>query len=125
MKKSALVALALCLCLIGGSVATSTAATTVVAKTKVKVKFSKGTPPYSESTFNGKVKGKKPCRAKRKVSIKGVGKAKTNKKGGFTIATSNAIPPGKYVAKVKKKKAKKGAKVYKCKKGKSKPITVS
>lgn len=124
MKKTVLAVLALCLCLFGGLVATGSAQT-AISKTKVKMTFSKGNPPYSESAFTGKVKGKKPCRAKRKVKIKGVGKAKTDKKGAFKIAASSSLPPGKYVAKVKKKKAKKGSAVITCKKGKSKPVTVS
>ena len=110
MKKTALIAIALCVCLLGGSVATSTAGTSAQTKTKVKLSFSKGSPPYSESAFTGKVKTKKVCRKKRKIKIRavgkkvsGLGKTKTDKKGKFSIPASNSIPKGDYVAKVKKK----------------------
>lgn len=124
MKKIALVVIALCACLAITSMASAagqTGSAAAVAKTKVKLKFSKGTPPYSESAFTGKVKSKaKVCRKKRKVKIKNVGKAKTNKKGKFTIAASSSLPPGKYVAKVKKKTVKKAGTVTTCLKGKKK-----
>jgi hypothetical protein len=119
MKKTVLTALALCLLVFGGIVATGTAQT-AISKTKVKVTFSKGNPPYSESAFTGKLKTVKQCRPKRKVSIKGVGKAKTDKKGRFTIATSKSLAPGKYVVKVKKRNVKKNGVSLTCLKGKKK-----
>lgn len=132
MKKTALTALALCVCLLGGTVATSSAGTAKQTKTKVMLSFTKGNPPYSESAFTGSVKGKKVCRSKRKVKIKavgkkvpGLGKAKTDKKGAFSIAASSSIPKGQYVAKVKKKKVKKGGATVVCGKGKSAKVTVS
>ncbi len=119
MKKTVLTTLALCLFMFGGFVATGNAQT-AISKTKVKVSFSKGNPPYSESAFTGKLKTAKACKAKRKVSIKGVGKAKTNKKGAFTIATSKSLSPGKYVVKVKKRTVKKNGSSITCLKGKKK-----
>lgn len=94
-------------------------------KTKLTLKYTDSTDPYSESKFSGRAKTKKVCRPNRKVSIKGVGKAKTNRRGGYSISAGSGVAPGTYRAVVKKRVIKKNGNRVVCKKGKSKPVTVS
>ena len=85
--------------------------------------------PYRTTTVSGKVnakvgneKSKKACRKGRKVKIKGLGQAKTSKKGRFSIRVA-APQPGTYKVKAKKKKAKKADTIVVCKK-KQKKVAV-
>jgi hypothetical protein len=82
--------------------------------------------PYRTTTVSGKVnakvgneKSKKACRKGRKVKIKGLGQAKTSKKGRFSIRVA-APQPGTYKVKAKKKKAKVQGRRLVCKKAKKK-----
>jgi len=73
-------------------------------KTTVSAKYKEADAddPYGMTTFEGKV-GPSKCAKGRSVSIKDVGKAKTNSKGKFEIALSGPADPGKYKVKVKAK----------------------
>ena len=106
------------------------AATTTKVKTKVTLKYAEsttGTPPYEEqtATFFGKVKAKKGCKKGRQVKVPGAGTTRSANDGKYEISLSDPAAPGTYRAKVKKKKIQKNGKKIVCKKGKSKPVTVS
>jgi hypothetical protein len=123
------IALVLVACLAAGSLTLASADSSKVKKVKTKVSLAykeTGTAPYNQSSFSGKVKGKKGCKKSRKVSIAGVGKTKSSKSGKYSISRSSSAPAGTYQAKVKKKKIKKkGKPTIVCKKAKSKKVTVS
>jgi hypothetical protein len=135
MKRLSLIAVAL-VALLAIGFASMAAGSGDVKKVKAKITLAYDPPSnrvaardsiYGEDSgiFHGKAKTKKICRKKRKVVIKGVGKAKTNKKGFYSIDGGPNPAPGQYRAKLKKKTVKKHGTTYKCKPAKSKPVTVS
>jgi hypothetical protein len=104
-------------------------------KTKVKVNYQAGQAPSTynpyapydpydpdgtNASFTGKVKAKKDCDRRRKVSISGLGQTSTSKDGqySFTLPT-NAASPGNYKVRVKGKRYSRGSgdrkKKFKCK----------
>lgn len=134
MKKLTLTALVLVSALTFGSLATAAPNDAKKVKSKVTASYVAGvddpTDPYdqaySTSSFNGKVKAKKGCKANRKVKIRGIGKSKTNKRGRYSIGAGTRAPAGNYkvVAKKKKLKAKNGDRII-CRRAVSKRVTVS
>jgi hypothetical protein len=101
---------------------------TVKVKSKV-VKLdvrSSGMGDYRTVNVSGKVnakignkKSKKACRKGRKVRISGLGRARTSKKGRFSIRVA-APQSGTYRVKAKKKKARVAGDQLVCKKAKKK-----
>lgn len=61
--------------------------------------------PYGKSQFKGTV-GPKKCAKGRKVTIKGYGTEKTNRKGKFAFDLDGPAFPGKYTIKVAEKEIK-------------------
>lgn len=131
MKKPFLIATALIACLVLGSISMAAAEKRggkISVSSKVSLSYADpGSDPYGQSGFSGKVRAKKGCSVKRDVTVKGVGKTKTSKKGDFSL-TSNSSVSGTYVAKVKKvtldKGKARGKATIVCKAAESKSITV-
>jgi hypothetical protein len=126
MKKRFAIVMALVACLGVGSVSLAVGKPGVKkVKTKVTLNYTKsGNPPYNQSEFSGKVKAKKGCKKKRKVSISGIGNTKSANDGSYSISLNDAAPSGTYQAVAKKKKIKKNGKKIVCKKGKSNTVNV-
>jgi hypothetical protein len=128
-KLSSLLVAALVATLAFGLLAANAAEKTKV-KTKVTIKYNAGSgaPYYENASFSGKVKAKKGCKKKRKVTVKEeggatVGTDKSNNNGRYEVA-AGSFNQGDFFAKVKKKKIEKKNKTIVCKKAKSKTITI-
>ena len=111
-------------------------------KTKVTITF-KGS-DYGDS-FTGRVKAKakgtpsvkrklkRKCVKRRKVVVfrklttgkQRIGKTRSNRRGRWVRSINGLADPGRYFAKVKRKKIRYKGKRYVCKKGRSKRILVS
>jgi hypothetical protein len=133
MRKLPVIVSTLAICVAVGVVTMASAAKTPKVTSRVSLdfsgKFSGGAPtgnpytPYTPITFrgefSGKVKGKKGCKKRRKVTIsRGIGSTKSNRNGAFMIRLDAVPPSGKYTAKVKRKKITKGGKKITCRKAK-------
>jgi hypothetical protein len=94
-----LAALAACLTV---AMAGTAQADTIGSTVKVNYKPADPDDPYGQDKFKGKV-GPKKCAKNRKVTIKGIGKEKTDAKGKFDFTLSGTAKPGKYKVKVAEK----------------------
>ena len=92
---------ALVACLTVGLVSTAQA-DTIGSTVKVNYKPADPDDPYGQDKFKGKV-GPEECAKNRKVTIKGIGKEKTDAKGKFDFTLSGSAKPGKYKVKVEEK----------------------
>jgi hypothetical protein len=125
MRKLSVLVFALVACIAVGAVTMATAKTKV--KTKVSVNFSGTTsgggiytPVTFKGDFSGKVKGKKGCKKRRKVTISpGIGSMKSNSNGQYDIPLTAKPAAGNYTVKVKKKKIRTHGKKIICKKAKA------
>ena len=142
MSKLRVVVLALVACFAVGSVAVAVAKPgddkkpkIKKIKTKVNANYQAGqapsvydpSQPYNpydpdgtNATFSGKVKAKKDCDRRRKVTISRLGQTSTSKDGQFSFTfPANAATPGNYKVRVKGKRYKRGngenKKKFKCK----------
>ena len=100
MKRIPILA-ALAACLTLGMVSTAQA-DTIGSTLKVNYKPADPDDPYGQDKFKGKV-GPKECAKNRKVTIKGIGKEKTDARGKFDFTLSGSAKPGKYKVKVAEK----------------------
>lgn len=140
MSKLRVMVMALVACFAVGSVAVAVAKPddkpkVKKIKTKVNVNYQAGqTPgtfdpyqPYNpydpngrNAAFTGKVKAKKDCDRRRKVTISSLGQTSTSKDGQFTFTfPGTTAAPGKYNVRVKGKRYTRGSgenkKKFKCK----------
>ena len=119
MKRLPLIAIALIACLVPASLALAAGKgkpQKTTSTLNVKYKAANPADPYGKSSFRGKV-GPKKCAKGRKVSIKGVGRDKTDAKGRFSIDFD--AQTGRYKVKVAPKTVKKGKKRILCTKAKT------
>ena len=104
-------------------------------KTKVKITYQAGQGPGTynpyqpydpydpngtNATFTGKVKAKKDCDRRRKVTVSGLGRTSTSKDGQFSFTfPGSSATPGNYKVRVKGKRYSRGngdrKKKFKCK----------
>ena len=100
MKRIPILA-ALAACLTMAMVSTAQA-DTIGSTVKVNYKPADPDDPYGQDKFKGKV-GPQECAKNRKVTIKGIGREKTDSKGRFDFTLSGSAKPGKYKVKVAEK----------------------
>jgi uncharacterized low-complexity protein len=100
MKRTAILAALAASLTIG--IAGTAQADTIGSTLKVKYKPADPDDPYGQDKFKGRV-GPKECAKNRKVTIKGIGKEKTDAKGRFDFTLSGTAEPGKYRIKVAEK----------------------
>ncbi len=85
-----------------GAAGVAQADETIGSTLKVKYKPADPQDPYGTSKFKGTV-GPKECAKNRTVTVKGLGKEKTDAKGRFDFSLSRPAEPGKYKFKVAEK----------------------